>query len=231
MKGHLRERSPGHWAIIIDLRDPETGKRRRKWHSFHGTKREAQVECARLISEMSGGTYLEPSKTTVAQFLERWLDHAKSQVSPRTHERYCEIVRKNIVPALGAVFLTKLRPAQISAAYSKALTSGRRDGKGGLAPTTVVYMHRLIKQALGQAVRWELLSRNAADAVDPPKVERGSLTTYDMTQTVALLEALRGTRLRLPVLLGVMCGLRRGEIVALRWSHIDLTTGTMAAEE
>ena len=109
-----------------------------------------------------------------AQFLERWLDHVKSQVSPRTHERYCEIVRKNIVPALGAVFLTKLRPAQISAAYSNALTSGRRDGKGGLAPTTVVYMHRLIKQALGQAVRWELLARNPADAVDPPKVERRS---------------------------------------------------------
>lgn len=73
MKGHLRERSPGHWAIIIDLRDPETGKRKRKWHSFRGTKREAQVECARLISEMKGGTYLEPSKVTFAQLLERWL--------------------------------------------------------------------------------------------------------------------------------------------------------------
>jgi integrase len=231
MKGHIRERSPGHWAIIIDLRDPSTGDRKRKWHSFRGTKREAQVECARLISEMKGGTYLEPSKTTFAQFLERWLNHAKSQVSPRTHERYCEIVRKNIVPALGAVFLTKLRSAQISAAYSNALTSGRRDGKGGLAPTTVVYMHRLIKQALGQAVRWELLVRNPADAVDPPKVERGTLTTYDMTQTVRLLEELRESRLRLPVLLGVMCGLRRGEIVALRWSHIDLAAGKMAVVE
>jgi integrase len=231
MKGHIRERSHGHWAVIIDLRDPETGERKRKWHSFRGSKREAQVECARLISELKGGTYLEPSKTTFAQFLERWLDHVKSQVSPRSYERYCEIVRKNIVPALGAVFLTKLRPAQISAAYSRALTSGRRDGKGGLAPTTVVYMHRLIKQALGQAVRWELLARNAADAVDPPKVERGTLTTYDMTQTVKLLEELRESRLRLPVLLGVMCGLRRGEIVALRWSHIDLAAGKMMVVE
>jgi integrase len=92
-------------------------------------------------------------------------------------------------------------------------------------------MHRLLKQALGQAVRWELLSRNAADAVDPPKVERGSLTTYDMTQTVELLEALRGARLRLPVLLGVMCGLRRGEIVALRWCHIDLAAGKISVME
>lgn len=127
--------------------------------------------------------------------------------------------------------LNKLRPAQISAAYGKALANGRRDGTGGLAPTTVVYMHRLIKQALGQAVRWELLSRNPAEAVDPPKIERGSLTTYDMTQTVKLLEELRGSRLRLPVLLGVMCGLRRGEIVALRWSHMDLAAGKMTVVE
>ena len=181
MKGHLKERSPGHWAIILEVRDPETGQRKRKWHSFKGGKREAQSECARLISEIKGGTYVEPSKLTVTQFLERWLDHAKAQVSPRTHERYCEIVRKNVIPVLGVIYLNKLRPAQISTAYSKSLVSGRRNGKGGLAPTTVVYMHRLIKQALGQAVRWELLSRNPADAVDPPKVERGSLTTYDMT--------------------------------------------------
>ena len=78
MRGHLRERAPGHWAIILDLHDPATGKRRRKWHSFAGTKRQAQIECARLISEMKGGTYLEPSKTTFAQFLERWLDHVRS---------------------------------------------------------------------------------------------------------------------------------------------------------
>ena len=231
MKGHLKERSPGHWAIILEVRDPETGQRKRKWHSFKGGKREAQSECARLISEIKGGTYVEPSKLTVTQFLERWLDHAKAQVSPRTHERYCEIVRKNVIPVLGVIYLNKLRPAQISTAYSKSLVSGRRNGKGGLAPTTVVYMHQLIKQALGQAVRWELLSRNPADAVDPPKVERGSLTTYDMTQTVKLLEELRTSRLRVPVLLGVMCGLRRGEIVALRWSHVDLAGGKISVVE
>jgi hypothetical protein len=69
MKGHIRERSAGRWAIILEQHDSATGKRKRKWHSFHGTKRQAQIECARLISEMKGGTYLEPNKTTVAQFL------------------------------------------------------------------------------------------------------------------------------------------------------------------
>src|SRR5262245_45748940 len=73
MKGHLRERSPGHWAIILDIHDPVTGKRKRRWHSFAGGKREAQIECARLVSALTGGTYIDPSKTTLAAYLERWL--------------------------------------------------------------------------------------------------------------------------------------------------------------
>ena len=138
MKGHIRERAPGHWAIILDLRDPATGKRRRKWHSFAGNKREAQIESARLISAISGGAYVEPAKITVAQFLDRWLEHIKPLVSPLTHERYGEIVRKNINPLLGAVVLTKLRPMQISEAYAKALSSGHRKRKGGLAQARCV---------------------------------------------------------------------------------------------
>ena len=69
MKGHIRERSPGHWAIVIDVRDSQTGKRKRRWHSFAGTKRQAQVEAARLLTELKGGTAVEPSRLTVASFL------------------------------------------------------------------------------------------------------------------------------------------------------------------
>ena len=231
MKGHIRERSPGRWAVVLDIHDPETGKRRRKWHSFTGTKREAQKECARLVTEMQGGQYSEPTKTTFGQFLEDWLTHAKAHVTPRTHERYSEIVRKNIVPSLGALRLSTLRPAQIAGSYAKALTSGRRDGKGGLSPNTVLYMHRIIKHALSDAVRWGTLAKNPADAVDPPKVERTTMSTYDMAQTATLLDATRGTRLYVPVLLGVLCGLRRGEIVALRWRNVDLDGRQLAVVE
>jgi integrase len=231
MKGHIRERSPGHWAIVLDVRDPSTGKRRRRWHSFRGTKRQAQLECARLISEIQGGVYLEPNKLTFAQFLDHWLSHAKSRVSPRTHERYTEIVAKNIVPLLGGVRLTNVRPTQIAGAYVKALSDGRRVGIGGLSPTTVIYMHRLIKQALAQAVRWEMLAKNPAAAVDPPKLERSAMITYDMAQTAELLELARGTRLFIPVVLAILCGLRRGEIAALRWRDVDLLTGQAAIRE
>jgi integrase len=228
MKGHIRERSPGRWAIVLEVRNPETGKRKRKWHSFKGGKREAQIECARLIADLDSGAYLEPSKTTVSAFLDHWLNHIRSQISPRSFERYSEIIAKNIKPAIGAVILAKLRPAQISAAYDKALSGGRRDGTGGLSPATVVYMHRLIKQALAHAVRWQLLARNPADAVDPPKIERATMTTYDMTQTAELLGSIQGSRIAIPVMLGILCGLRRGEIAALRWKYVNLRSSQMS---
>jgi hypothetical protein len=139
MKGHIRQRSPGHWAIVIDVRDPTTGKRKRRWHSFAGTKRGAQVECARLLTELKAGTAIDPSRMTVAAFLERWIEHMQGQVSPRSLERYAELARKSLAPLLGRLSLTKLQPAHISAAYAKALTSGRRDGTGGLSARTVTH--------------------------------------------------------------------------------------------
>jgi hypothetical protein len=148
VKGHIRERSPGHFAIILDIRDPATGKRKRRWHSFTGTKRAAQIQCARLVSELQGGTYIDPSKMTVAAFLDRWLDYTAARVSPRTHERYKEICQKNIAPLLGAVRLTKLRPAQISAAWTSALATGHRGHGGALSARTVHHMHTVFKAAL-----------------------------------------------------------------------------------
>ena len=228
MKGHIRQRSPGHWAIILDLQDAATGKRKRKWHSFAGSKREAQIECARLISEMQRGTYLEPNKTTVAHFLDRWLEDVRARVSPKTHERYEQICRKNIAPLLGAVQLPKLKPAQISEAYAKALAGGRRKCDGGLSARTVHHMHVILKGALAQAVKWEMLVRNPASAVDPPKVGRTTIQTYNLGQTAELIEAVRGKRIFVPTVLAVLCGLRRGEIAALRWRNVDLVAGQLA---
>jgi integrase len=231
MKGHLRERSPGHWAIVIDVRDPQTGKRKRRWHSFTGTKRQAQVECSRLISAAQRGTGLEPSRVTLAEFLDRWLAHMRPQISARTHERYTELVTKNIAPALGNVILSRLQAVQISEAYARALVSGRRDGKGGLSPASVHYQHRVLKKALGQAVKWRLLPGNPIDAVDPPRVERTRMHTYDMAQTAEALALVRHTRLYVPVLLALLCGLRRGEITALRWRNVDLEGAQLAIVE
>jgi integrase len=226
MKGHIRERSPGHWAIVIDV--PQGGKRKQRWHSFRGTKRQAQIECARLIAELQNGTAVNPIRLTVSDFLERWVEHMQGQVSPRSHERYAEIARKNLVPLLGVLTLTKLQPAHISQAYAKALASGRRDGTGGLSARTVTHMHRVLREALQQGVRWQMLARNPADAVKPPKVERQQISVLDTDATAELIEAARDTSLFMPIMLGVRCGLRRGEVVALRWRNVDLERGQIS---
>jgi integrase len=231
MKGHVRERSPGRWAIIVDQHDPATGKRKRKWHSFKGTKREAQTECSRLITEMKAGAYVEPSKVTLAQFLERWLRHIKPNVSPRTHERYEQIATKNIAPLLGAKPLSKLAAIDISEAYVRALESGRRDGKGGLSPRTVHHMHRILFSALNQAERWKLIVRNPAALLekrDRPKIEKKAVRTIDAAATAAVFDAARERRLFIPLVLAAFCGLRRGEITAIRWRAVDLDRGQLA---
>jgi integrase len=231
MKGHLRERSPNHWAIVLEIRDHETGKRKRKWHSFVGSKRAAETECARLISELTGGAYIEPARTTLAAFLERWLEHVKTQVSPRTHERYTELARKNIAPLLGTTVMSKLRPVAISAAYAKALTGGHRKRPRGLSPRTVGHMHRILRQALQQAVRWQILVRNPADMVKPPRVERGKSPTLTAEQAAQLLVALAHSRVYWPTLIALATGMRRGEISALRWQHVDLDRGIVEVVE
>ncbi|WJI69374.1 MULTISPECIES: tyrosine-type recombinase/integrase [unclassified Mesorhizobium] len=217
----------------VGERDPKTGKKKRKWHSFSGGKREAQNECSRLISEITKGQYVEPTKQTVAQFLEEWLLFIKPSVAPKTHERYTEICRKGLTPLIGDVVLSKLRTDRIDAAFTTALTAPRvdhRKKKDGapskplapLSPRTVHHYRRVLVKALGQAVTWERLTRNPATATTPPKVERKKMLAYDVVQTASMLDALRPTRMFIPILLAVTCGLRRGEILALRWRHLDL---------
>ncbi|MER8641426.1 tyrosine-type recombinase/integrase [Mesorhizobium sp. M1252] len=217
----------------VGERDPKTGKKKRKWHSFSGGKREAQNECSRLICEITKGQYVEPTKQTVAQFLEEWLLFIKPSVAPKTHERYTEICRKGLTPLIGDVVLSKLKTDRIDAAFTTALTAPRvdhRKKKDGapskplapLSPRTVHHYRRVLVKALGQAVTWERLTRNPATATTPPKVERKKMLAYDVVQTASMLDALRPTRMFIPILLAVTCGLRRGEILALRWRHLDL---------
>jgi integrase len=170
---------------------------------------------------------LDPSKATVRELLARWLAHIETQVSPRACENYRETAKYWIVPALGNVALAKLKPEQIALAYADALVRGGRKG-AGLAPRTVVTMHRTLSQALKQAVVWELIVKNPAAYVKPPRVERKEMKVLDLDATASLIAFAKGGHLYMPILLCGLCGLRRGEAAAIRWNRINLDSGRLA---
>jgi integrase len=161
---------------------------------------------------MQRGTYLEPSNTTLAAFLNHWLVYKQNQISPRAHEVYSETIG-NIVPTIGNVTLSRLAPAIIAQTYADALKR--------LSPSSVLMIHRLLSASLKQAVKWQLLSSNPCSAVAPPRVERKQMRVLDADGAAALIEAARPRAIFMPILLGVACGLRRGEVSALKWRDVD----------
>jgi integrase len=231
MKGHLRKRGERSYEITLYLgRDPQTGKKQYKTHSVKGNKKKAESELTRLVHELETGSYVLPVKLSVGDFLEKWLlDYAAVHVSGKTLERYQGVVKHHLKPALGAIPLQKLQPLHIQAHYSAAMKDGaRKDGRpGGLSAQSILHHHRLLSEALQMAVRWQLMARNPCDAVEPPAVHVKEVAALDETKTVWLFDCAIGTRLYVPIVLAVCGGLRRGEILALRWQDVDLASGLL----
>jgi integrase len=234
-EGHIRQRSPGSWEVRYDFGvDPATGKRRIATTTVRGDRKAAERELRRLLHTVDTGEHVDPNRMTVRQWLEHWLATVRAEVSPKTHERYGEIVRNFLAPALGNDALTKLAPTHIQAAYNGWATGGRLDGKpGGLSPQTRRHIHRVLRTALGRALEQQVIARNPADAFKKrlPKVERRTLTTLTAEQSAHLLEAIAHSRVYWPVLLALSTGMRRGEILALRWKNVDLDRGTVQVME
>jgi integrase len=228
MTGHVRRRGERSWELKFDIgTDPLTGKRATRYHSFKGTKREADAELIRLIAAADRGDYVDPSKTTVAEFLDRWETWAATQVSGKTLERYRDLAAHHIRPHLGARRMQKLKSVDFAELYGRLLRP--KPGGAGLAPRTVGHVHRLLHRVFGHAVKWSVIASNPVTA-EPPRVPRTEIEILGPKQVTVLLTALRGQRLYPVALIGLATGMRRGEIVALRWSDIDLDGGKVRVE-
>jgi integrase len=233
--GHIRERSPGSFELRYSLgTDPTTGKRKLATTTVRGTRKDAERELRRLLRAVDTGEHVDPNRVTVRGWLATWLAAVKAEVAPRTHERYGEIVNNFLVPALGSLQLAKLAPAHLQSAYSVWAAGGRRDGKdGGLSPRTRRHIHRILSTALARAVEQQLIARNPCDALKKrlPKVERREMAVLTAEQSARLLDAMRHTRVYWPVLIALATGMRRGEVLALRWRNVDLGRGSVRVVE
>ena len=199
-----------------------------------GNRRAAEVELRRLLRTIDTGEHVDATSITVREWLTTWLVTVQAEVAPKTHERYSEIVRNFLTPALGNLSLAKLAPSHIQSAYNKWVSGGRRDGKeGGLAPRTRRHIHRILRSALGRAVEQQVLARNPADAFKKrlPKVERKEMATLTVEQSARLLDAIAHSRVYWPTLIALATGMRRGEILALRWRNVDFEGGSLRVME
>ena len=217
MKGHIRKRGQHSWGIAAELeRDPATGKRRQHWETVKGTRKDAERRLRGLLTSIEAGTYVQPTKLTVSEFLETWLrDYAAVNVRARTFERYQSIVRRHLIPSLGGVYLSQLQPSHVQACHARALS-------GGLSPRTVTQHHRILVKSLSHAVKWGLVTRNAAQAIDAPRWAAPAMRTLDVAEIQALLREAEDTVYDPLFHLAIYSGLRRSELLAPRRKHVDL---------
>jgi integrase len=218
VRGHVRKRGSS-WTAVIDL-PRENGKRRQRWLSGFPTKKAAEQAMREALGRVEAGADIEPSKITVERFLEDiWLPALR--VRPTTASYYKLAVDRYIVPRVGGVRLQKLTAPMLNGVYAELERSGRRNGKG-LSARSVRHVHAIIRRALADAVAWNLLVRNVAEAARPPRKTRPKIKTWSAEQLRRFLTSVRDDRLYAAWMVAAMTGMRRGEILGLRWSDLDL---------
>jgi len=218
MKGHVRRRGT-LWCAVVDLpRDPATGKRRQRWLSGYKTRRDAQVALTEVLATLGKGTFVEPSKQTVAAFLDDWFQATSSSRRASTNATYAVVIRTHLVPRIGSIKLQALSSQALNRLYCDLLDAGS-------APATVRYAHAVIRKALLDAVRWSLVTRNVADAADPPRLTRKQTRTWLASEVRRFLSHVQGDRLYVAYMVAATTGARRGEVLGLRWFDLDLESG------
>lgn len=223
--GTITRRGKSSWRIKYDLPRDANGVRRVAYATVRGKKADAEKELRRRLHAIDTGMHVDPSAVTLGEYLESWLaDVAPQSVAPKALERYRGLVRNQIRPHLGQAQLQKLRPADVSAWHHKLIKAGKISGR------TIRHAHGVLRTALGHAAAVEMVERNVASIVKPPKAEPAKVSSLTAGQIAEVLDKVRDLSIYPIAALAIGTGARRGEIAALRWSDIDLDAATVRIE-
>jgi len=216
MKGQLIERSGSYLIVVSTGKDVTTKKYGRYTETIKTeSKTVAQARLREVLIELDRGIFVKPTKNTLAEYLDHWIeDYCRPALSERATESYKYICDKYIIPALGAVQLKNLQPGQVQKLYSDLLKAGHA--------RTAKYCHQTLHRALKIALKQGLISRNVSELCEVPKLENKEANYLTEAEAVKFLQAAKQTPYFSMAVLFLTAGLRRSELLALRWSDIDL---------
>jgi integrase len=212
-EGSIWRRKSGGWCAQYTVYTSEGRKR----STLYGkTRQEVAAKLSKALADREGGLTFDAGTMTVGEYLARWLSHSvRDTVSQKTYERYESIVRVHLSPALGRIKLKALTPDHVRGLYREKLDSG-------LAPRSVLHIHRTLSKALKQPTDDGLIPRNAAASVKPPQARREEMQPLSRDQVRMFLDTVKGDRMEALYVLAVTSGLRQGELLALKWEDVDL---------
>ncbi len=222
MAGTITRRGENSWRLTYDAGRTPEGRRIRRTETVRGSYKDAERRLTERVSDRDQGIDVEPNRVTVEEFLEKWLHN--HGVSVQSKARYRQLIRRHILPSLGSVRLRALRPLHLQTCLTTAETT--------VSASTAHDVFTLLNMALAQAVRWQLIARNVAHAVERPRpAPHDAMRALTPAEAEQLLRAAEGTDLYGPIALALDTGLRRGEILALKWPAIDLESGLITISE
>jgi integrase len=241
MRGTIQKKGNKWYAVVYDGVNPATGNYRRRWVQAGTRRSDAEKLLAELVKRAHRGETVVSEKLTLGEYLtERWLPVQETRLRRSTYESYRRNVELHVVPGLGRRRLDQLTPEDIDLFYAALLKSGRKKRPGekgpakGLAPKTVHNIHVMLNKALSDAARKGTVVRNVVALADAPSLQAGKrpeVKAWEVDQLVAFLDAIQSHRMAPAYSLAAHTGMRRGEVLGLRWRDIDLGDGRVSVQQ
>jgi len=225
MKGSVSKKGNKYYYALYRGRDKDTGKKKYVTSKGFRTKQEAEHALAIELGAIARDEYVLPDKMTFSQYVYQWLEsYGVMNLKQTTLEGYYKYFENHILPNIGEIPIQVLKPFHLQTLYHKLLTKGRVDGKGGLSGKTVGQVHRIISKALNDAVKLEVVSRNVAKKITPPKAKKYEVKVVSLEDIPRFLELYENNKVYIAVVLALNLGLRRGEVLGLQWGNVDFSS-------